>query len=124
VLGGFDEQFTICSDDVDFCWRLQEAGETLVHAPDAVMHYRLRSDLRSALRQQWCYGIAEGALKRKFGARMRRDSFTTVRKVWLALLLRPDHLLRGPRLRGRWLSVAAYRLGRLAGSWRHRVLWW
>jgi GT2 family glycosyltransferase len=124
AVGGCDEQFSICSDDVDLCWRLQEAGDVLVYAPDAVMHYRLRARLRDAMRQQWQYGRAEGALKQKHGERMPRDSAATVRAVWSTLLLRPDWLLRGRTLRGRWLCVAAYRLGRLAGAYRFRVKWW
>lgn len=123
-IGGCDEQFTICSDDVDLCWRLQEAGERLAFAPDAVMHYRLRPGLRDSLRQQWRYGVAEGALKRKYGVRMRRDSAAVFRTVWLTLLLRPDRLVRGHKLRGWWLNVAAYRLGRIAGARRYRVSWW
>ncbi|WP_037910310.1 glycosyltransferase family 2 protein [Actinacidiphila yeochonensis] len=36
-LGGFDRRLPLMRDDVDFCWRAQAAGHTVLIAPDAVM---------------------------------------------------------------------------------------
>jgi GT2 family glycosyltransferase len=36
-LGGFDRRLPLMRDDVDFCWRAQTAGHTVLIAPDAVM---------------------------------------------------------------------------------------
>ncbi|MEU6853182.1 glycosyltransferase [Actinacidiphila alni] len=36
-LGGFDRRLPLMRDDVDFCWRAQAAGHTVLVAPDAVM---------------------------------------------------------------------------------------
>lgn len=41
-LGGFDEQYVRGGGETEFFWRLQLAGRTLVAAPGAVVHYRLR----------------------------------------------------------------------------------
>ncbi|MEV6010233.1 glycosyltransferase family 2 protein [Streptomyces sp. NPDC051976] len=36
-LGGFDRRLPLMRDDVDFCWRAQAAGHTVLIAPDAAM---------------------------------------------------------------------------------------
>ena len=38
-LGGFDRRLPLMRDDVDFCWRAQAAGHTVLIAPDAVMRH-------------------------------------------------------------------------------------
>lgn len=122
-IGGCDERFTICCDDIDLSWRAQEAGGVLAYAAAAAVQYRLRADLRDVARQQWRYGTAEPMLLRKFPDRMRWGGWPDALRSWRYLLTRPDHLVRGPRLRGRYVRVAAYRAGRIAGALRHRT-WW
>jgi GT2 family glycosyltransferase len=39
ALGGFDRRLPLMRDDVDFCWRAQAAGHTVLVAPDAVMRH-------------------------------------------------------------------------------------
>lgn len=64
-LGGFDPTFRQAGDDVDLCWRLQQAGYKIGFSPAAfVWHYR-RSTMRDYLRQQHGYGEAEALLVRK-----------------------------------------------------------
>lgn len=64
-VGGFDPMFRQAGDDVDLCWRLQQAGYKLGFSPAAVVwHYR-RSTVRAYLRQQRGYGEAEALLVRK-----------------------------------------------------------
>lgn len=65
-IGGFDPQFRIAGDDVDVCWRLQEAGFTLGFHPAAVVWHRRRNSLRAYWRQQKNYGQAEAMLERKW----------------------------------------------------------
>lgn len=56
-VGGFDERFPgACAEDVDLCWRIQQAGTPLVYVPDALLDYRLRTDLRGIARQAAAYG--------------------------------------------------------------------
>lgn len=123
-VGGFDEQFVICSDDVDFSWRVQAAGGRLAFAEAAVVHYRLRPDLRTNIRQQWNYGRAEARLYAKFRPELERIPATDVLRTYWFLLSRFHHLIRGRQLRGRWLCMVAYRAGRLRGSAEQRLLWW
>jgi GT2 family glycosyltransferase len=68
-LGGFDPQFRVAGDDVDICWRLQDAGWTIGFSPAAMVWHRRRSSVRAYLRQQRAYGEAEGLLERKWPER-------------------------------------------------------
>ena len=62
AVGGFDACYRTAGDDVDFCWRLQDAGRRLGFAADAVVWHHPRPSLRGYLRQQWGYGRAEALL--------------------------------------------------------------
>jgi GT2 family glycosyltransferase len=64
-IGGFDPAFRQAGDDVDLCWRLQQAGYKIGFSPAAfVWHYR-RSTIRAYLKQQRGYGEAEALLVQK-----------------------------------------------------------
>ncbi len=64
-VGRFDPVFRRAGDDVDLCWRLQQAGYKIGFSPAAfVWHYR-RSTVGAYLRQQHGYGEAEALLVRK-----------------------------------------------------------
>ncbi len=64
-VGGFDPIFRRAGDDVDLCWRLEQAGCKIGFSPAAfVWHYR-RSTLGEYLKQQRGYGEAEALLVRK-----------------------------------------------------------
>jgi len=71
-IGGFDERFRVAGDDVDVCWRLQEAGRTLGFSAGAVVMHRRRDSIRRYLRQQYGYGKAEALLERKWPSRYNR----------------------------------------------------
>lgn len=60
TLGGFDESFTeAAGEDLDFCWRLREAGYAIVFAPEAVVcHNHSRRDFVSTWRHLYRYGEA------------------------------------------------------------------
>lgn len=57
-VGYYDEELTSGGDDVDYSWRIQEAGLTLGHAPEAVVAYRLRTTLGGCFAQGRKYGGA------------------------------------------------------------------
>ena len=64
-IGSFDPIFWRAGDDVDLCWRLQQAGRRIGFSPSGfVWHYR-RSTVRAYLKQQAGYGEAEALLARK-----------------------------------------------------------
>lgn len=104
-LGGFDPIFQRAGDDVDICWRLQQAGCKIGFSPAGfVWHYR-RSTVRDYLRQQQGYGQAEALLVRKhpeyfnaLGGSIWRGRIYTASKYGV--------LLRSPIIyRGRWGSA-------------------
>lgn len=68
-IDGFDPQFRAAGDDVDFCWRLLEAGHRIGFSPGAVVWHHRRRTVRAYLRQQRGYGKAEALLERKWPER-------------------------------------------------------
>jgi GT2 family glycosyltransferase len=89
-VGGFDPEYHKAGDDVDFCWRIQQAGWVIAFSPTAIVwHYR-RFTLRAFLKQQDGYGEAESLLRFKhlifFGptgaAKWRGQIYGTPRFTW------------------------------------------
>lgn len=64
-IGGFDPLFQTAGDDVDFCWRLRDAGFTLGFAPLSFVWHCRRATPWQYLRQQIGYGHAEAFLYQK-----------------------------------------------------------
>jgi glycosyltransferase involved in cell wall biosynthesis len=99
-IGGFDPIFHAAGDDVDLCWRLQQAGYKIGFSPAAlVWHYR-RPTLAEYLKQQHGYGEAEALLVRKhpeyfnsIGGSIWRGRIYTASKF--GVLLRPAIIYRG-----------------------------
>ena len=72
AIGGFDARFRIAGDDVDVCWRVHDAGETIGFSPAALVWHHRRPSVRAYLRQQHHYGKAEGLLHQKWPERYNR----------------------------------------------------
>lgn len=66
ALGGFDESFKEGHEEVDFSWRLQLAGHTLVGEPNAVLDYRQRPTTRSSFRQYRRYARSAEQLRSRY----------------------------------------------------------
>src|SRR5205823_3685695 len=64
-INGFDPVYRKAGDDVDVCWRLQQAGGWITFAPAAFVWHHRRQGPRSYLRQQAGYGEAEALLRFK-----------------------------------------------------------
>jgi glycosyltransferase involved in cell wall biosynthesis len=123
-LGGFDEGLHRSGEEPDLCWRAQLAGQTLVFAPDAVVHYRLRSGLRPLLRQQRHWGQGSVDLYCRFRSHgMPRSSTLGALRHWGRLLAGAPLRLLSPSGRGVWASRVAYRWGRIRASAQHRTLY-
>ncbi|HEX5273428.1 MAG TPA: glycosyltransferase, partial [Gemmataceae bacterium] len=65
AINGFDPQYRKAGDDVDVCWRLQQAGHWITFAPGAFVWHHRRQNPRAYLRQQAGYGEAEALLQFK-----------------------------------------------------------
>jgi GT2 family glycosyltransferase len=89
-IGGFDAEYHKAGDDVDFCWRLQQAGCVIAFSPTAIVWHHRRFTLRAFLKQQEGYGEAESLLRFKhlifFGptgsAKWRGQIYGTPRFSW------------------------------------------
>lgn len=121
-VGGFGEDYTYGSGDTEFCWRLQLAGFALGYAPDAVVHYRHRSDLRSVAVKAYKTQRNGGRLYRDYRAHgMRSPSLAGTAVRWGRLLVAAPIVPISPRVRWWWVEQAAGVVGRISGSVRHRV---
>jgi GT2 family glycosyltransferase len=69
AVGGFDTQFRVAGDDIDVCWKIQEAGGTLGFSAAAMVWHHRRGELKTYWRQQLGYGRAEAAVERKWPAK-------------------------------------------------------
>ena len=65
AVDGFDPSVG-CLEDTDLCWRIQLTGVPLVFRPEAVVHVRLRSSLRSMWSQGRAYGEASALLTHRY----------------------------------------------------------
>lgn len=65
-IGGFDPIYRAAGDDVDICWRVQQAGYTIGYHPAAMVWHHCRNSLRMYWKQQLGYGKAEALLESKW----------------------------------------------------------
>jgi len=72
AIGGFSERYLIAGDDVDFCWRLQQAGFRMGFSAAAFVWHRRRATLWRYFTQQYQYGKAEALLMQDHPERFRR----------------------------------------------------
>jgi glycosyltransferase involved in cell wall biosynthesis len=121
ALGGWNEKYQTSGDDVELSWRAQLAGYSLGFAPNAVMRYRHRHDLRGMMKQAYAYGLSDARLYWQFrSAGLPLRPLIGDLRGWASLLARLPHLLGSRAHRGHWLRQATLRWSRLWGSARHR----
>ena len=65
AINGFDPVYRKAGDDVDLCWRLQQAGMWITFAPAAFVWHHRRQHPKAYLKQQAGYGEAEALLRFK-----------------------------------------------------------
>lgn len=125
--GGFDTEF-MYSEDMEYCWRLQECGAELVYVPAAVVHYRFRAEHDAIYRQARHYAQSNVHLYRTYLERHRTNhALQLPPKPKVNLKTLGYLLMRYPRLqddadRGSWTWHLGWQLGLIAGAWRYRVL--
>jgi GT2 family glycosyltransferase len=120
-IGGFDASLT-CYEEADLCWRIQLAGGAPpTFVPQAVSHHRLERDAVKRLRKAMRYGATEAALYSRYrAAGMQRQGSLHSAAAWGLLLAGALGRILGRPAPGIGWRVAN-RLGRVAGSIRHRV---
>ena len=123
-LGGFDERYHYGSDDVAFFWRVQLAGYGVGFAPEAIVHYRLRSKVSDMARQYYTYGNTHTMLYRDFAAAgMPRLTITELCREWGWLIRHVPDLYGSRAQRAVLLTRLAMRFGRIVGSVQNRAIY-
>jgi GT2 family glycosyltransferase len=121
--GGFDEAFRQGGEDVDYCYRIQLSGTPIHFVPVAVIHYRDRQCLGEIFRQFRGYGRAWATLLKQYSPYgMQRPSQLRAMAGWLLLVPRIPLYLRTRERRALWVSQLGWKIGRLEGSVRGRLL--
>ena len=69
ALGGFDPTYRAAGDDIDMCWRFQDAGHTIGFSPAAIVWHFRRNTVGAYIGQQRGYGKAEALVYAKHPAR-------------------------------------------------------
>jgi hypothetical protein len=64
-LGGFDPVYRAAGDDVDICWRFQDAGYTIGFSAAAIVWHFRRNTVKAYINQQRGYGKAEALVYAK-----------------------------------------------------------
>ncbi|MEH6795923.1 MAG: glycosyltransferase [Rhodococcus sp. (in: high G+C Gram-positive bacteria)] len=121
-VGTFDESFLGGGEDTDMSWRIQEAGLTLGHVPDAMVAYRLRTTARAAFEQGVGYGAAACDVLRKhrpYGAEL--PSVRAMLLFGYGLVIRNPLLPKAlsPLPTGMWALSAGTLRGTVSRRLRH-----
>lgn len=120
-VGGFDETMPALFD-TDFCWRVQLSGVPLVAAPKAILHVRYRAEACALYRQAKSYGQYNVFIYRRYRAKgMPRLDWKSGLAAWIGLARSASRLFAKEQ-RAPWLWELGWRLGRLKGCLKYRVL--
>jgi glycosyltransferase involved in cell wall biosynthesis len=121
AVGGFEETMPYVFD-TDYCFKIQLKGTALKFVPDAIVHIRHRQTLKGAFYQarNWAeYNVLLYKRYRPLG--MPALSWKANVKPWIRMMF----LLRnvGNKAgRARFVRQLGWRIGRVQGSIKHRVL--
>ena len=99
TIGGFDPVFQTAGDDVDFCWRLRDAGFSLGFSGASFVWHHRRATPWRYLKQQMGYGKAEALLYKKHPHRFSEGGIRWEGCVYrgVALGIEPgDFIYSGP----------------------------
>ncbi|CAM3856182.1 glycosyltransferase [Smaragdicoccus niigatensis] len=124
-VGDWDTEFIGGADDLDYAFRIQQAGYTIGHAHDARVDYRLRDDLRSACRQVHNYAIMDARLHQKHRDLDWHNNDPKMFALNMLSLVVYNPLVPNrwrAYSRGQWAMRAAFMAGRIRGSIRYRTL--
>ena len=120
-IGGFDESLPYLHD-TDFCWRLQRSGTKLHFVPDAVMYVRYRDNFRGIYRQALNYAEYNVLLYKRYRPLgMPKLQSKTVVYAWL-YFLKSLFKIRSKGGLAYWIWLFSWRVGRLKGCIKYRVM--
>jgi GT2 family glycosyltransferase len=122
AVGGFDETLPAL-EDTDYCWRIQLAGYGFHFVPEAVVHIRHRHDLGSIYRQGVSYGKHNVLIYARYRSKgMPRLGWVPGLLRWGKLIVRTPLMVLTREGRARWLWQLGWRVGRIEGCFKYRVV--
>jgi GT2 family glycosyltransferase len=120
-IGGFDESLPYLHD-TDFCWKLQRSGTELHFVPDAIMHVRYRDTFRGIYGQALNYAeynVLLYKMYRPLGMPKLKSKMVVDAWVYLLKIL---YKIRSKAVLASWIWLFGWRVGRLKGCIKHRVM--
>ena len=117
-VGGFDEDYPAGAEEIDFAWRAWDLGYRFAYAEEALVHYRIRTDLRGVLRQQYNSGRGTATLHARFRPAGVTPKSALRRAHHELLLLQRFPWRGGGDARRRWLTLVAFETGKLVEARR------
>jgi glycosyltransferase involved in cell wall biosynthesis len=121
AVGGFDESMKELYD-TDYCFRVQLAGTPLHFVPDAVVYAQPPVNLRVLFRKAWANGEWNVLLYKRYRARRMPPLRTKEGLAGWWGLVRGIRALARAEDRPQWVWQLGWRLGRIKGCLKHRVL--
>lgn len=118
AVGGFDEGYPAGAEEIDFAWRAWDLGYRFAYVEDALIHYRIRTDLRGVLRQQYNSGRGAATLYAKFRPAEVVPKSVPRRVHHELLLLKQFPWRGGGDARRSWLTLVAFEAGKLVQARR------
>lgn len=121
MVGGLDEGFT-SADDTDFCFKVQLKGVPLHFVPDAVLHYRHRQTMRQLFRQAIQYSEENVKLYKEYRHHGMPELHLRQGLYHWKQLIKSSVRVRDKGDLARWVWGLGWRIGRVKGSLKHRVV--
>jgi O-antigen biosynthesis protein len=105
-IGGFDPIYRCAGDDVDVCWRIQEAGYTIGFHPSALVWHHRRNSFKAYWKQQQGYGKAEALLEAKWPEKYNGfGHLTWAGRIYGNGFTLPINVKKGKVFHGTWGSA-------------------
>jgi GT2 family glycosyltransferase len=124
TIAGFDNAWQRGATEIEFAVRAQLAGFTVGWVPEAVVAYRHSDSIASETRRRYRSAQAMPRLYAQFRCHgMPGTRMTPALRAWAWLAFRAPWAAFNAVWRTKWLQVAAWRGGLLAGSIRYRVIY-
>lgn len=122
AVGGFSGEIRF-DEDVDFCWRVQQAGVPMAFVPAAVVRYRFRDSLWGLFKQTVNYGSGQVLLYRRHRSLgMPRRTPQMVRHE-ISRRVKTLFGIRSEADLARWLHETGYLVGHVVGCLRWKTLY-
>lgn len=121
-IGGFDPIFRSAGDDVDVCWRIQEAGYTIGFHPAALVWHHRRNSISNYWKQQIGYGKAEALLESKWPERYNGfGHLTWAGHIYGSGLTLPLNFKKEKVFHGTWGSSLFQSVYQSSGGFFHNI---